>query len=313
MTRKSVDVIIPTFHPDGTLRELLSMLSKQTVPPDHILIVNTDESGLDEKLIKGTERAEVFHIAADEFDHAATRNLGAEFSGADYIICMTQDAVPADERLIEELLGSFSDPLVKAAYARQLPKSDSRIAEGFTRLYNYPPEGFVKSIEDLPELGVKTFFCSNVCAAYDHKLFREMKGFSAPAVFNEDMVYAARLIRLGYSIAYAADAQVYHSHNYGNIQQFKRNFDNGASWAMRPEIFSGIPSSGEGMGMVKYVLGQMAEAGRWGLMLPFIVQCGFRFLGFRAGRMYKHLPRRLVYAFTSNRSFWEHYYKGLDD
>ena len=53
-------------------------------------------------------------------------------------------------------------------------------------------------------------------------IYQKMGGFIRKAIFNEDMIYAGRLIQEGYGIAYAADAKVIHSHNYSCMQQFHR-------------------------------------------------------------------------------------------
>ena len=55
--------------------------------------------------------------------------------------------------------------------------------------------------------GIKTFFCSNVCAAYRREIYEELGGFVRHTIFNEDMIYAAKAVEAGYSVAYAADAQ----------------------------------------------------------------------------------------------------------
>ena len=309
----TVDVIIPSFYPDRSFRDLIKRLSKQSYPVSHILIVNTEESGWDDSLVEGIGNAEVFHITRRQFDHAGTRNMGAGFSDADYLIFMTQDAVPADEHLILHLLEPFEDPVVKACYARQLPKADCRIPEGFVRSFNYPPESHVRGAEDLSRFGVKTFFCSNVCAAYDGETFRKLKGFSVPAIFNEDMIYAGRLIALGFRIAYAAEAEVYHSHNYTNRQQFRRNFDNGVSQAMHAEIFAHVPSVSEGGRLVRYVSRRLIRVHRGYLLPGFWLQCAFRLAGFRLGCSYQRLPARLVRRCSMNPVFWDRMAKRRED
>ena len=45
-----------------------------------------------------------------------------------------------------------------------------------------------KSFKDLPILGVKTFFCSNVCAAYKKNIYDDLGGFIKRTIFNEDMI-----------------------------------------------------------------------------------------------------------------------------
>lgn len=112
------------------------------------------------------------------------------------------------------------------------------------RGYNYPPASRVKSLEDLPELGIKTYFCSNVCCAYRREIYEALGGFIKHAIFNEDMLFAAKAIQAGYRIAYAAEARVIHSHNYTCGQYFHRNFDLGVSQADHPEVFRGCHRRG---------------------------------------------------------------------
>ncbi len=299
-----MDVIIPTYKPDRSFTELLDRLEAQSIAPEHILIMNTEERELDPDLIRGHETVEVFHIKKSEFDHGATRNAGAGFSNADFFVFMTQDAMPADDRLIEELLRAFSRPRVKAAYARQIPQNDSDIIEGFTRSFNYPHLSHVQSASDLPERGIKTFFCSNVCAAYDRRTFEELNGFPEPCLFNEDLIYGGKLIRFGYEIAYASRAQVYHSHRYTKREQFRRYFDNGASQAMHPEIFRGVRSAGEGKALVKATRRYLKE-NRCGYLIPRLYSLSAaKLAGFFFGKRYARLPKKLVRAFSMNPDFF---------
>lgn len=307
MDRKlSVDVIIPTYKPDGRLATLVDLLQRQTYPVAHILIMNTEESLWNPALIGDLDRVEVFHIPKRKFDHGATRRKAEGFSNADILVYMTQDAVPADRTLIRHLIRPFQDARVKASYARQLPAGDCKIIEGYTRTFNYPPESYIKGAEDIPALGVKAFFCSNVCAAYDHRTYQEMGGFPRRAIFNEDMIYAGHLVKLGYLIAYAADAQVIHSHNYSCGQQFSRNFDLAVSQVQHPEVFKGIKSEKEGMHLVRQTASYLCSIHRSGLILQLIVSSGFKFLGYRLGKVYRHLPLFLVKACSMNKGYWEH-------
>ena len=65
------------------------------------------------------------------------------------------------------------------------------------------------------------------------------------------MIFAGQAVEAGYQIAYAADAQVIHSHNYTAMQQLHRNFDLGVSQADHPEVFGRLHSEGEGIRLVK--------------------------------------------------------------
>lgn len=306
-----IDVIIPTYKPDRKFVQLIQMLAKQTVPVHKIIILNTEEKYF-ERLIYGTHFLDqyknliVYHHSVREFDHGKTRDKGVRCSDADIFVCMTQDAVPKDEHLIEELIKPFSDEKVATVYARQLADENAGVIERFTREFNYPSQSVVKEKKDIEKLGIKTYFCSNVCAAYRRTAYDKVGGFIRYAIFNEDMIYAAAAINHGYKVAYAAEAEVIHSHNYTNMQQFRRNFDIGVSQAQHPEVFASVPSEGEGMKLVKLTLEHLKQTRNKRKIPGFIINCGCKFLGYKLGKAYQMLPIALVLKCTMNKHYWEH-------
>lgn len=235
----------------------------------------------------------------------ATRACAAELSDADVMVFMTQDALPADKSLIENLVKALTeDEKTGAAYARQLPNENCSFVEKYTRSFNYPDRSAVKTKDDLPVYGIKTFFCSNVCAAYKRDIYQKLGGFVRKAIFNEDMIYAGRLIQEGYAVAYAADAKVIHSHNYSCMQQFHRNFDLGVSQAEHPEIFAGVPSEGEGIKLVKKTINYLIQKRKIWLIPGVILQSGCKYAGYLSGKNYRKLPRKMILWCTMNREYW---------
>ena len=246
-----VDVIILVYRPNESLRILLRRLDRQSVKPERIILINTEEKFWNSKLIRGLDRVEVYHVSKAEFDHAATRRKAAELSDAEYMMFLTQDALPANSKLIERLLEAFKDNEVAAAYARQLPKKNCNSIECYSRAFNYPKRSFIRTKEDVQKLGIRAYFFSDVCAVYRKTDYISLGGFVERAIFNEDMLFAANALKHGKKTAYVAEAQVYHSHNYGNLQYFRRNFDLGVSQAEHPEIFAAVSSEKEGIKLVK--------------------------------------------------------------
>ena len=299
-----VDVLIPVYRPDGKLTELLKRLKMQNYPIHRVILMNTEEKHFPAELTGIWDRVEVYHLAKEEFDHGGTRDRGVRMSTADLVVCMTQDAMPADETLIEELVKPFDDPEVWAAYARQLPNEDCREVEKYTRSFNYPEQSMVKTKEDLDRLGIKTFFCSNVCAAWRREKYLELGGFVKHTIFNEDMILAGTMIKQGGKIAYCAKAKVIHSHNYSAFQQFHRNFDLAVSQTMYPEVFGGIRSESEGIKLVKKSLSYCIKIGKPWLMIQVVTQSAGKFLGCKMGQQYKSLPMWLILRCTMSPSFW---------
>lgn len=304
-----VDVIIPVYKPSEKFLELMDKLEAQSMPVHQIIIINTEKKYFDQ-LTEGTDfwkkhkKLVVEHIAKEEYDHGGTRNFGVSLSNAPYFIMMTDDAVPADEQLVERLLLPFAEDKVGMAYARQLPAKDGGAIESYTRTFNYPDASCVKSAENLKDMGIKAFFASNVCAAYRRDIFDKLKGFTGRTIFNEDMIYARGLLNAGYKIAYAADAGVVHSHNYNGREQFRRNFDLGVSHADYPEVFSGLPAESEGIRLVKKTCAHLCRTGRPWLVFKLIWQSGCKYLGYFLGKRYRRLPRGLAKAFSMNKGYW---------
>lgn len=306
---KRVDVIIPVYKPTEKLFCLLDMLMKQTLMPGRMILVNTEKKYFDrliseDELKQKYQNAEVHHIAKEEFDHGKTRNLGVSFSDAPYFVMMTDDAVPADEHLLEKMLAPFADEQVGMTYARQLPAEDCGVIERYTRAFNYPPEGRVKSTADLNTLGIKAFFASNVCAGYRREMFSELGGFVDRTIFNEDMIYARKLIDHGGKIVYASEADVYHSHNYSGLEQLRRNFDLGVSHADYKEVFSGLSTESEGVRLVKQTCGYLCKVGKPWLIFKLIWQSGCKYVGYFLGKRYRKLPAGMARCLSMNKEYW---------
>lgn len=304
----SVDVIIPVYRPDDKLYKLLNMMENQTIKPRNIIILQTVDKMDDKKNFTVPDisiNINIYFINKDDFDHGGTRRFGATLSEADILMYMTQDAVPADEFLIERLLKPYEDSKVAATYARQLPDSNADIIERYTRKFNYPTKSIVKSAKDIDKLGIKTYFCSNVCATYRRDIYEKLGGFVERTIFNEDMIMAHTMIHGGYKIAYQAEAKVIHSHIYSYLQQFSRNFDLGVSHRQYANIFLGAGSESEGIRLVKSTLQYLIDKKEYLLIPDLILSSGFKYLGYRLGVIYHKLPESFVIRCTMNKNYWK--------
>lgn len=334
MANVSVEVLIPVYKPGAEFKQLLKKLEQQTCLPEsvHLLITASQEEfgrlrkEIAEEIRNRKTEYRFTRIEPAQFDHGGTRHLGASMSQADVLLFMTQDAVPDDEYLVEQLVYGLYPERKKtkenqgeqqkrgepesrgaetaAVYARQLPAGDCNPIERYTRQFNYPDRDQIKTAADLPRLGIKTYFCSNVCAAYRRDIYEKQGGFERRTIFNEDMIFAAGLIKAGFAIAYAADARVVHSHNYSGLQQLHRNFDLAVSQAEHPEIFRDVPSEGEGIRMVKSAAAYLCGTGRFYLLPKLVWQSGCKYLGYLLGKRYRKLPKSMIMRLTMNRRYW---------
>ncbi len=298
-----LSVIVPALNAGSLIGPLIKALKAQTVSAE---IVVVDSSSHDDTArIAGSLGARVLTVKREDFDHGGTRNLGINSSEGEIIIFFTQDALPYDKHALERLAAPFrADVRVGGAYGRQLPYPGSTVFAAHSRLFNYGETSFVKSPEDGGR-GVKVPFLSNSFAAYRRSALKEIGLFKEGLISTEDTYAGARMLMAGYKIAYAADAMVYHSHNYTFLEEFQRYFDIGVfhrseKWIM--ETFG--RAEGEGSRFVLSELQYIVGEAKYGLLPEFFVRNSLKYLGFALGRHYEKLPLKIIRKISRNKNYW---------
>ncbi|HDR7827318.1 TPA: glycosyltransferase [Bacillus anthracis] len=298
MQKKKVSVLIPLYNAEVFIRDLMRKLEVQSLPKDVSMeIITVDSSSSDNTvaiLNKEFPKVKCTVIKNKDFDHGGTRNLLMRQSDGDYLLYMTQDAIPVDNYLIANLLAQFEDENVKIVTARQIPRENVSPLEKFARNFNYPAESKVKTKESIDELGIKTFFNSNVCSMYHRTLFREpFKGFPEKIILNEDMILAYETIMSGYKVVYEAEAKVFHSHDYSLKQQFKRYFDIGMAFDETSYILENVSNEKEGLRMIKAQQGFLWRNKKF-LYIPYsLCESVVKLLGYKVGKKHQMLGYRV--------------------
>jgi rhamnosyltransferase len=303
-----VSVIIPTSNAEEYIEELLQVLQNQTRNPDEIIVIDSESNDKTRKICDKFDTVTFIEIKRSDFDHGKTRDQALQISVGDFILFLTQDAIPADRFYIENILRPFEDESIAMATGRQVARPNASYIERFTREFNYPEQGFVRGKKDIPRLGIKTFFSSNCCSAYRRTSYNEVGGFPAPVLFGEDMIIAAKFIYAGFKVAYQSDARVIHSHEYSVKRQYSRNFDTAVNIAMHSEFFIGISPQPEGVRMVKFVLKNLLKKGRILDAIYYCFECAAKLQGYRHGSNYLNLSKKKILKKTLNKSFWEKEY-----
>jgi rhamnosyltransferase len=247
----TLSVIIPTCNAGQRFTELLDGLKNQTLKPAQIIVVDSESTDETAELASN-RNCEVIKINRADFDHGTTRNLAISKVSSEFAVVLTQDAIPADEHMIAELIKPLqADSNIAICYGRQLPRLNAAPLERFTREFNYPVESILKTRNDIETLGLKTFFCSNSCSAIRCSIFNKLGGFKDNVIVNEDMLFAAKAIHQGYSVYYSAAAKVYHSHPYTLPQTFRRYLNIGRFFADNKWLLKQTGLRRYGGGMMK--------------------------------------------------------------
>jgi rhamnosyltransferase len=188
----------------------------------------------------------------------------------------------------------LEDAAMAASYGRQIPKEEAKPTEKFVRQFNYPSLPSIKSWNDISRFGIKTFFFSNVCSGVRKEEFERLGGFPEDLIMFEDMLFAARLLENGYSIAYAPEAEVIHSHDYSCQQYFKRYAKAGISFSNNPWFLKHAKAGGEGFNLFREEVGYFLREGMYYWCLYAFIDAAFKYIGFNLGLRYRSLPRMMA-------------------
>lgn len=279
----SVSVIVPTLDAADGIAALLVALKKQTRSPEEILVVDSGSQDGTPELARA-HGARVISVPCGQFDHGGTRDAALRQTAGEFVLFLTQDALPADERYIEHLLKPFADERVAAASGRQLPRPDARPYVRAVQQYRYPAQSRVWGAEDREALGIRAYHLSDVCSAYRRSAYEAVGGFPHPLPTNEDMLIAAAFLDSGYRLAYCADAAVVHSHDLTLRQEYRRNVLIGRFLQEYGERLGNPRETGEGLRMVRQVLSQLLRSGHPLECPAFAADCVARLLGSHMGR-----------------------------
>ena len=290
-----VSVIIPTWKGARYLPALIAGLRSQSLPPDEIVVIDSSSPDGSADLAR-TLGCTVEVIPQSEFNHGGTRNRAVMAITAGTLVFLTQDALPADEKFLANLVRPIGEDGIAATYARQVAHPGATPPERMARDRNYPATSAVHRAEDIGRLGVRAYFFSNVASAFSREAFTAIGGFPDDVIMNEDMVAAARLLHGGRAVVYCAEAVVHHSHNYSLRQQFRRYFDIGVFFREHGHLLPGAATGGEGVRFAIAQIGWLLKRGHllWALRSPW--ESLAKFAGFHLGRGHRHLPRGVVRA-----------------
>ncbi|MBP7691259.1 MAG: glycosyltransferase [Anaerolineales bacterium] len=304
MAPPRISILLLTLNGGPRLEETLAALARQTLAGAAELVV-IDSGSTDQTLAAVQGRADRLHqLAPGEFGHGRTRNLAARLAQGEWLIYLSQDAVPCDDHWLEKLTRHLTEPEVAAVFGRQLPPADVGPIETFFLEQTYPAQAFEHSPLAQPRKpgGIRRIFFSNVNSAIKKSVWEQCP-FPENVVMSEDAAFARAALAAGYRIRYDPEAAVRHGHRYTLAQLFRRNFDSGYSLReISADRWSDVIRLGGGY--VWTELRTLARQGQWALMPYAVLYELVKSAGFAAGKAGHRLPAWLRPKLSLHRGYW---------
>ncbi|HMA27246.1 MAG: glycosyltransferase family 2 protein [Solirubrobacterales bacterium] len=307
-----ISVIIPVRNGGEGLRRCLAAIEAQRVEGD-VEIVVVDSSSTDGSAELARSSGALVHvIPVEEFNHGATRNLGAELASGETLVFTSQDAVALDDDWLAKLIAPLSDDRVAGVYGRQLPHPGATPPERYFLDFLYGPGARVQEAANPTELTMETTLFSDVNAAIPRAVFERFP-FADDIIMSEDQEWARRVLLAGQRVVYVPGAAVRHSHAYTLRSAFRRFFDSGAS-AERAYLAGGRPAGRVlRQAALRYARGELGWLWRTGQRrwIPYAAIYELvKFIGLQLGARHRRLPLGLKKRFSALPSYWESNQRG---
>ncbi len=299
----SISLIIPTYNASSYLPTLLENLKTQSIEFELIII---DSSSSDNTVTIAKEYTQnIMIIPQNEFDHGGTRTKAAKEASGDIIVFLTQDALPFNNKSIENIVKVFDNKLVGAAYGRQLSYPQTNPFGKHLREFNYTNISYLRSIKDKQKFGIKTAFLSDSFAAYRKSALEDIDWIKDGLIVGEDSYAGAKMLLADYTLAYVAHAQVYHSHSYTILQEFRRYFEIGVFHIREEWILQEFgKAEGEGRKYIKSEFLYLISSYLYYRIPEFFIRNTMKYLGYKLGQNHSLLSPFIIKHFSMHPFWW---------
>ena len=232
MRPPEVSVVIPTFQAGPGFDELLGELFSQKTDFGYEVLV-VDSGSTDGTVeLAGRHGASVHRIAPGEFDHGATRNLGASLSAGRYVVFLVQDALPVDDNWLAAMVENLeADEKVAGVYGRQIPRPDSGpLTRALMR--DWPTSdrerreqfaGDPDAYAAMPPATRRSLAVFDNVSSCVRRSVWERIPFEKTR-FGEDLRWGKAAVEAGHKLVYEPRSAVLHSHERGALYDLKRHY-----------------------------------------------------------------------------------------
>jgi rhamnosyltransferase len=231
MPKYDVTIAIPSFNGDEYIGELLrAVFAQKTKLKYQVLVIDSGSNERTLQIIREFPGVRLHQIPNREFGHGKTRNLAASMADSEFVIYLTDDAVPSHPQWLDYMIEPFGlSDKVGCVFGKQIPRAHCfvslkrEVAQVFKSFGDDGSLALQRQTDLTKELGITNNFMSDVNSAIRKSAWEKIK--FQEVNYAEDQLMGIDMLQAGYIKVYAPLGSVNHSHDYPLRKYFKRKFD----------------------------------------------------------------------------------------
>jgi glycosyltransferase involved in cell wall biosynthesis len=206
-----LSIVIRCFNEGRHIGRLLHGVTQQTLRGVEIIIV---DSGSTDGTVEVAKRypTRTVSIKPEDFSFGHSLNVGCQTARGEFVVIASGHVYPLYKDWLEKLIMPFEDPKIALVYGKQRGTATTAFSEH---------QVFAKWFAEESNLHQGHPFCNNANAAIRREVWEKLP-YNEELTGLEDIDWARRAIKMGFKIAYVADAQVAHVHHETAQQTYNR-------------------------------------------------------------------------------------------
>jgi len=295
-----VSIIILTKNAGTLFKNVLTNVFKQDYEEYEVIVIDSSSENNTVNIAKQFP-VKIIVIDPKDFGHGKTRNFGAKIAKGNFLVFLTQDAVPRNNSWLTGLIKDLNDKKIAGVYGKQIARDNAVPMEKFFYFKMYHDK---KIVWNKNNIKCDEIIFSNANSAVRKKFLLE-NPFPEKILMSEDMEWALTMIDKGFNILYQPLAIVNHSHDTSTINLFKRYFDFGVSHSEIGNVKSKSKFAGKGFFIFMDTLKYLIVKGQITWIPKAFLYCFAKFSGLILGRNHKYIPKVLKIRLSGYRGYWK--------
>ena len=230
-------IVIPTYNAGSIISEVLDSIIGQCTGWKFQCII-IDSGSNDETIKLCMDKCAIFpdlsiyQIPKKDFQHGFTRNIGVDISDSEFVAFITQDAIPANNKWLYNLVSALeANTNAAGAFGRHIAHDNAspfiakELQDHFRGFQELPVSLSIATDQQRVQNNDQDWrkilhFYSDNNSCLRKVIWQQLPLPCVP--FGEDQMWAELIIRNGFQKVYAHDAIVKHSHDYSPAETFER-------------------------------------------------------------------------------------------